>query len=168
MDDPEHIYHWQRIDERLTTSGQPSEGELAEIAALGVRLVINLAPHSHAKALPDEAGCVGRLGMGYRNIPVDFQRPDEADFSAFCALMETHKGAPLHVHCAANYRVSAFVYRYRRDVLGADEGQARADLLRVWQPDAAWAAFLGWSAGLSTPPTSPRSPRSTRETGSQA
>jgi hypothetical protein len=26
--------------------------------------------------------------------------------------------APMHVHCIANYRVSAFFYRYRRDVLG--------------------------------------------------
>ena len=144
--DPEHIYHWQRIDSRVTTSGQPNEAELGALAALGVRHIVNLAPHSHAKALPDEAGSVARLGMGYSNIPVDFTRPAEADFAAFCVLMNRHQGAPLHVHCAANYRVSAFLYRYRRDVLGADEGQARHDLLRVWQPDAAWAAFLGWPA----------------------
>jgi hypothetical protein len=34
-------------------------------------------------------------------------------------------GEPLHVHCIANYWVSAFFYRYRRDVLGMDEVRAR-------------------------------------------
>jgi hypothetical protein len=35
---------------------------------------------------------------------------------------------PEAIHCIANYRVSAFFYRYRRDVLGMDEAEARADL----------------------------------------
>jgi hypothetical protein len=39
-------------------------------------------------------------------------------------------------------RVSAFFYRYRRDVLGMDEADARADLEAVWRPDAVWAAFI--------------------------
>jgi hypothetical protein len=37
MVDPESIYHWHRLDDRITTSGQPSETQLADIAALGVR-----------------------------------------------------------------------------------------------------------------------------------
>jgi hypothetical protein len=40
MVDPETIYHWYRLDDRITTSGQPTETELADIAALGVRCVI--------------------------------------------------------------------------------------------------------------------------------
>jgi hypothetical protein len=36
MVDPEYIYHWHRLDDRITTSGQPSETQLADIAALGV------------------------------------------------------------------------------------------------------------------------------------
>ena len=55
MVDPESIYNWHRLDDRITTSGQPSETQLADIAALGVRYVINLGLHSHEKALPDEA-----------------------------------------------------------------------------------------------------------------
>jgi len=38
------------------------------------------------------------------------------------------------VHCIANARVSAFFYRFRRDVLGMDEAQARAEMEAVWQP----------------------------------
>jgi hypothetical protein len=50
--------------------------------------------------------------------------------------------SPVHVHCIANYRVSAFVYRYRRTILGMDEARARADLDRVWQPDPVWKEFI--------------------------
>jgi uncharacterized protein (TIGR01244 family) len=139
---PEAIYHWHRLDDRLTTSGQPSEAQLADIAALGVRTVINLGLHSHEKALPDEASSVTALGMTYVHIPVDFQNPTEDDFKAFCAAITATDGAPLHVHCIANYRVSAFVYRYRRQVLGQDDAQARPDLVRIWQPDPIWTAFI--------------------------
>jgi hypothetical protein len=75
MVDPESIYHWHRLDDRITTSGQPSETQLADIAALGVRYVINLGLHSHEKALRDEAASVHALGMTYVHIPVDFQNP---------------------------------------------------------------------------------------------
>lgn len=142
MSDPEAIYHWHRLDDRVTTSGQPTEAQLAELAAMGVGHVINLAPHTHAKALPDEAASVSRLGMAYTNIPVDFGDPTEADFAAFCAAMAEAGSAPVHVHCAANYRVAAFVYRYRRRVRGLDEAVARADLERVWQPAGVWTEFI--------------------------
>lgn len=142
MADPETIYHWRRLDERVTTSGQPSEAELAELHALGVRHIVNLGLHSHEKALPDEAVSVARLGMAYIHIPVDFQNPTERDFAQFCAVMERLKANPVHVHCIANYRVSAFFYRYRRDVLGMDEVQARAEMEAIWQPEGVWAAFV--------------------------
>jgi uncharacterized protein (TIGR01244 family) len=141
-DDPTHIYNWLRIDSRVTTSGQPSESELGEIAALGVRHVINLGLSNHEKALPNEAATVGALGMNYLHIPIDFQHPTEADFDKFsAALMETGD-APTHVHCIANYRVSALLYRYRRDRLGVDEARARADMMRIWTPNAVWAALI--------------------------
>jgi len=37
MADPEPIYNWRRLDNRITTSGQPSEQQPVDIAALGVR-----------------------------------------------------------------------------------------------------------------------------------
>ena len=142
MPDPEAIYNWRRLDDRVTTSGQPSEEQLADIHALGVRQVVNLGLHSHEKALPDEAASVARLGMTYIHIPVDFQNPTAEDFAQFCSVMERLKQVPVHVHCIANYRVSAFFYRYRRDVLGLDEAAARADMKQIWQPTGVWAAFV--------------------------
>ncbi len=142
MADPEAIYHWRRLDDRITTSGQPTEPQLAEIRALGVRHVVNLALHTHPKALPDEAASVSALEMTYTHIPVDFQNPTERDFDEFCAVMKALGNVPVHVHCIANYRVSAFFYRYHRDVLGRDDATARAEMEAIWQPEGVWAKFI--------------------------
>src|SRR5437764_7025708 len=109
MNDPETIYNRRRLDCRITTSGQPTETQLSDIHALGVRRIVNLGLHTHEKALPDEAASVSRLGMTYIHIPVDFQDPTDQDFEKFCSVMEQLKKVPVHVHCIANYRVSAFI-----------------------------------------------------------
>jgi uncharacterized protein (TIGR01244 family) len=146
MTDPETIYNWRRLSERITTSGQPTEAQLADIHALGVRHIVNLGLHTHDKALPDEAASVSRLGMTYIHIPVDFQNPTDQDFEQFCSSINALKDVPVHVHCIANYRVSAFFYRYRRDVLGMDETQARAEMEAIWHPDGVWAEFVAESS----------------------
>jgi len=142
MTDPKGIYNWYRLDDRITTSGQPTEQQLAEIRALGVTNIVNLGLHTHEKALPDEAASVAQLDMTYIHIPVDFQNPTEQDFEEFCTVMEQLKDVPVHVHCIANARVSAFFYRYRRDVLGMDETQARVEMEAVWRPKGVWAEFV--------------------------
>src|SRR5579863_7635470 len=147
MADPETIYNWRRLDARITTSGQPTEAQLAEIHALGVRHIVNLGLHTHEKSLPDEPGSVGRLGMAYIHIPVDFQNPTEEDFQQFCAVMKQLEDVPVHVHCIANARVSAFFYRYRHDVLGLDEARARAEMEAVWQPKGVWVDFVNSGQG---------------------
>lgn len=151
MLEPIHVHNWRRICDRVTTSGQPSEAELAQIRALGVVTVINLGLHTHARALKDEAGVVAGLGMVYRHIPVAFDDPTEADFDRFCSAMEAASGAPLHVHCILNYRVSAFFYRYQRDVLHLDEAAARAVMDSIWAPGGAWARFIGDVASIELP-----------------
>jgi protein tyrosine phosphatase (PTP) superfamily phosphohydrolase (DUF442 family) len=142
MTDPEDIHNWRRLDDRITTSGQPTEPQLVDIHALGVRHVVNLGLHTHEKALPDEAGSVSRLGMAYIHIPVDFQKPTDQDFDRFCSVMEELKNVPVHVHCIANYRVSAFFYRYRRRVLGWDDAKARVEMDAIWHPEGVWADFI--------------------------
>ena len=142
MADPDSIYHWHRIDERITTSGQPTEMQLSALASMGVRTVINLGLHTHERALPDERSSVAALGMNYVHIPVDFRNPTEGDFQSFCSAITASGDRPLHVHCIANYRVSAFFYRYRCSLLHMATVQARADLERVWQPDVIWDEFI--------------------------
>lgn len=142
MIDPVTIIHWQRLDERVTTSGQPTEDDLAALARLGVLHVINLALHTHERALKDEAGAVRHLGMNYIHLPVIFTDPTEADFAAFVSAFEATHPEAVHVHCIMNYRVSAFFYRYRRDVLGWEEAKAREAMDRIWRPEGVWDAFI--------------------------
>lgn len=151
MSDPTHIPVWRRLDGELTTSGQPTEDDLKALSALGVEHVINLALHTHERALPDEAGSVTALGMAYTHIPVAFDAPTEGDFSRFCAAMERMAGAKVHVHCIVNARVSAFLYRYRRDVLGMDEQLARQEMESIWQPGGIWASFIGDKNAVGLP-----------------
>ena len=143
MSDPTDTYNWRRLDERLTTSGQPSEEQLKAIAGLGVDFVVNLGLHTHAKALADETASVAALGMDYIHQPVEFSAPTAADLQAFCDLMDRLQGRTIHVHCIANWRISAFMYRWRVDRLGWDQARARVDLDAIWTPEGPWAAIVG-------------------------
>lgn len=98
MSDPIDIPNWLRIDDRLTTSGQPNEEQLAAIRDLGVEHVINLALHTHERALEDEAGSVAALGMTYVHIPFEFDAPTEEEFARFSVMMEAMGNAVVHVH----------------------------------------------------------------------
>lgn len=136
------VLNFRRLSPTLTTSGQPSEAQFAAIRDAGVRTVINLALTDSPGALPDEPGTLAALGLRYVHIPVDFKNPTEADFTRFCEAIDEIGDAPVHIHCAANYRVSAFLYRYRRTVLGWTEEDAKPDLDAIWTPDPVWEAFL--------------------------
>ena len=139
----ESIRNFVSLGAKLATAWQPTEAQLAAVRSHGFEVVVNLGTMDPRYCLLGEADIVAALGMAYHHIPVDFQNPTEQDFGQFCAVMEELKDAPVHVHCIANYRVSAFLYRYRRDVLGADEAQARAEMEDVWQPNGVWAKFVG-------------------------
>ena len=78
---------------------------------------------------------------------MDFQHPTDEDFKRFCQEMERVGPEPVWVHCAANMRVSAFVYRYRRDVLGEDPRALEGDLHRIWEPFGVWKDFIARKGG---------------------
>lgn len=138
----ERIYNYVHISERLSTSGQPSALELRLIRAAGFNAVINLAPHNAENSLNNEADIVADLGMQYIHIPVDFKNPTEENFSEFAEAMRGLTERNIWIHCAANMRVSAFVYRYRREVLGVSEETALNDLRKIWRPSGVWSSFI--------------------------
>ena len=156
MPDPTDFPNWRRLDQRITTSGRPDDAQLAVLRDLGARYVVNLALHSHERALPDEAGSVAALGMAYIHIPVAFDAPTDRDFDRFCDAMAAIGDAPVHIHCIVNARVSAFLYRWRRERLGWPEAAARPDLDALWQPGGVWAAFIGDTDAAALPHRGPR------------
>jgi uncharacterized protein (TIGR01244 family) len=136
------IFNYIPLSSSLATSGQPTEAQLAAVKAAGFQCVINLAPHGLENSLPDEAGLVTALGMDYVHIPVDFKNPTDGDFAAFCNAMAQANDQNVLVHCAANMRVSAFMYRYRTQVLKEDTASAQQDLQRIWKPFGVWTDFI--------------------------
>ena len=148
MSDPTDIRAWQRLSERVTTSGSLQEGDPARLADIGVRHVINLAMPDHPEALPDADAAFAAEGIAYTHIPVPFDAPEEAHYDRFVAALEAAEG-PIHVHCIANWRVAAFFYRYNRHTCGLGKAEARAVMERQWWPEASdhpdaptWAAFI--------------------------
>jgi len=146
-DDPEHIVNWQRLDARTTTSGRLKAEDIAALAACGVRHVINLAPDESEGALADEADLMASHGLRYTYIPVPYFAPEEAHLAAFRDALAADD-EPVHVHCIANWRVSAFFYRLNR-AKGMPEPEARAIMARQWEPETneykgadIWAAFI--------------------------
>ncbi len=138
----EGIFNYLPITDLLLTSGQPTESQLQCVKDAGYLHVINLAPHDAENALPNERECLEALGIDYIHIPVDFQEPTDADFLQFCDAMQQVGAAPVLVHCAANMRVSAFIFRYRRDVLHQLPETLTNDLHEIWQPFGVWKDFI--------------------------
>ena len=137
-------YNFRRVDERLTTSGIVNVEQLRELRDQGYGAVINLKPDIEAEIGADEAAIVQDQGIAYAHIPVDFDAPTHADFEAFAAAMDAHAGEKVHVHCAANYRVTAFysVYALERGLWTEDE--ADRFVRDVWDPSEcpAWQGFI--------------------------
>jgi uncharacterized protein (TIGR01244 family) len=135
--------NFRQVDESLLTAGQPNEAQLADAARQGVNVVINLALHDDPRySLADEAGCVRGLGMEYVHIPVQFNAPTEENLRAFITAMDAHKGEKILVHCAANYRVTAFVGLCRVLCEGWVADKAFEPMRSVWEPDVVWKQFI--------------------------
>jgi protein tyrosine phosphatase (PTP) superfamily phosphohydrolase (DUF442 family) len=145
------IRAFRALDERLGTAGQPTAAQFRAVREAGYAAVINLALPSSTGALTDEGGVVTGLGMSYFHIPVDFQAPTALDFQAFCRVMEIFEGRPVFVHCAANMRVSAFVFLYRVLRQGLNRELAERDLQAVWQPDEVWQSFMAGQLNNRSP-----------------
>ncbi|MBK6658141.1 MAG: protein tyrosine phosphatase family protein [Proteobacteria bacterium] len=126
------LYNYYEYSPALLSAGQPTREQFPAIAKAGVEAVINLAPVTDPGALADEAEVVGKLGMGYVHIPVDWDKPPRADVESFLAAMERFKGKRMLVHCYAGSRASAFVYMYRVLEQKADRADARVTLEKIW------------------------------------
>jgi uncharacterized protein (TIGR01244 family) len=139
----ESIPSFVALSDRLATAGQPSEDQLAAVAASGFQLVINLGLHDDPSySLRDEAGRVASLGLDYVHIPVRFAAPGLDALAEFSAAMAHAGHAKVFVHCRHNKRVPVFVALDRVLRQGWDPDEAFAVMRSTWVPDATWQAFI--------------------------
>ena len=137
----EHIRHFLYISENLCSSGQPEAEDFHAIAAAGFQVVINLAMPDSVNAIPEEEWLVVLQDMDYHHIPVPFDAPQRRHLEQFIQLMENLQGRKVWVHCALNYRASAFLYLYFR-WLGRSETDCRVAVFPGWKADVIWHKFM--------------------------
>jgi len=102
------IKNFGQMDERFFRGGQPKENEYQELAALGIRTVIDLQDDPTSYEKHD----VEALGMKYINIPMsDSSYPESAKIEQFLKLVDDPSTGKFYVHCAGG--------RHRTGVMGA-------------------------------------------------
>lgn len=137
----EDIKNFYRISDSLATSAQPTPDEFQEIKE-EFDVVINLARDDSPGAIENESTIVEGLNMDYVHIPVDFEAPTLSDLKRFFATMDRYRINNIFVHCACNWRVSAFIFLYRTIRCDVPVAMAIRDLHAVWKPDDTWQAFI--------------------------
>jgi protein tyrosine phosphatase (PTP) superfamily phosphohydrolase (DUF442 family) len=135
------IKNFVEVGEAIATGGQPSESQLKEVAAAGYQVVVNLGLLDPRYCLPDEAGLVADLGMEYFHIPVVFTDPRPSDFRRFVEVMASHRDYRIFIHCALNWRVSAFLALYGELHLGWPRPRAESQMRTFWEPNDVWTNF---------------------------
>jgi protein tyrosine phosphatase (PTP) superfamily phosphohydrolase (DUF442 family) len=138
------IYNYWFLNEKLSSSGMLTAEQMKEVADAGVQVVINLALKTSPGASPNEDSVVESLDMKYIHIPVEWNNPTKQNLEDFFNVMDAHKDDKVHVHCQANYRVSAFIMLYRVLKLRWKKADAIPVMEKMWNPEdfPVWQKFI--------------------------
>jgi len=140
------IKNYMRVSDRIASSGQPEGRQFEAIADAGYQVVINLAMPDTDNAIPEEGNIVVAHRMRCVHVPVPFDAPTAGHLREFIGAMAEFADQKVWVHCALNYRVSAFLYQYQRLVHGVSPEEAAAAMRPSWQSDDVWRRFMSISA----------------------
>ena len=106
------IKNFGQMDDRFFRGAQPKEDEYGELAAIGIKTVIDLRddPEAYAKSKAEAAG------MNYVNIPMIAKKyPQSSQVEQFLKLVDDPNTGKFFVHCAGGrHRTGAMgaVYRF--------------------------------------------------------
>ena len=119
-----HIDNFGKINDNYYRGAQPNSGDYADLAALGVRTVIDLTRDGRS----DEEGLVTRTGMRFFRIPMTTSdRPEETAVAQFLKLVDDPANQPVYVHCQGGRHrtgVMTAVFRMTEDGWTADRAYA--------------------------------------------
>src|SRR5262245_26724046 len=118
------INNFGRINDNYYRGAQPDARDYADLAALGVKTVIDLTRDGR----DEEPGLVRRAGMKFYRIPMTTSdRPSDAAVSQFLKLVNDPANQPVYVHCqGGRHRTGVMTAVYRMSQDG-------------WTPDRAYA-----------------------------
>jgi protein tyrosine/serine phosphatase len=102
------IKNFGQMDDRFFRGAQPKENDYSQLAALGIKTVIDL----QIETKDYEKRQVEALGMKYVNIPMsDKDYPETSQIDEFLKLVNDPATGKFYVHCAGG--------RHRTGVMGA-------------------------------------------------
>ena len=107
-----HIDNFGRVDGTLYRGAQPQGRDYSDLAALGIKTVINLTSDD---ALAEEQGIVERAGMKYIRIPMTTHQPPTTEqLAQFLKLVNDSASQPVYVHCVGGrHRTGVMTAAYR-------------------------------------------------------
>lgn len=114
----------------LLTSGQPGAGHFKDLAAQGVKTVIDIRDSMEPRPF-DEPALVRGLGMKYVNVSVRQGALDDAMMDATLDAIRQNDGQPLLLHCASANRVGGVLIPYFMIDKGMSEEDAVAAAMKV-------------------------------------
>lgn len=140
----EQAYNYRLVSETVVTAGVLKPRLLAELGQEGIEVVINLMPDNSEYTVKGESTIVQDQGIEYWYLPVDFSAPKLEEYLQFKDKMGQVGDIKLLIHCAANYRVSAFYSRYAIESAIWSVEEANRFMLSIWDPDE----YPGWPEWL--------------------
>src|ERR1043165_1894436 len=102
------IKNFGQMDERFYRGAQPNQKDYKDLAALGIKTIIDLtdSPKDYERSTAES------LGMRYVNIPIaDKTAPSDASVTQFLKLVGDPATGKFYVHCAGG--------RHRTGIMGA-------------------------------------------------
>jgi protein tyrosine/serine phosphatase len=105
--------NFHQVDANLYRGGQPAEGGVTRLKALGIRTIVNLRYEPDlVKAEEAEAKAAG---IAYYNVPMrGLNPPTDAQITRILGLIDDPANRPVFVHCkAGSDRTGAIVACYR-------------------------------------------------------
>jgi protein tyrosine/serine phosphatase len=121
-----HIDNFGKINDNYYRGAQPDGRDYTDLAALGVRTVIDLTKDGRA----DEQDMVERAGMKFYRIELTTSdRPADTAIARFLDLVNDPANQPVYVHCqGGRHRTGAMTAVYRMTQDGWTSDQAYAEM----------------------------------------
>ncbi len=117
-----HIENFGQVDPSYYRGGQPQGQDYADLAALGVKTIINLTSDD---ATANEKDMAAKAGLAYFQIPMTTRVvPTASQLSEFLKLVNDPKNQPVYVHCVGGRHrtgVMTAAYRITHDKWTADQ-----------------------------------------------
>ncbi|HEU5238841.1 MAG TPA: tyrosine-protein phosphatase [Pyrinomonadaceae bacterium] len=118
------ISNFGQMDDNFYRGARPKPEDFKNLAALGIKTVIDLTDNSKDREEP----AVAAAGMRYVNIPiVDKAYPSAEQVSTFLKVVDDPTTGKFYVHCAGGRHrtgIMAAVYRFNHDHWNFDQAYA--------------------------------------------